>query len=266
MDADTLTTSVDGPIGRLTLNRPDKLNPLSTQCLDELAAAAGWFDDQPDVRVVIVTGAGRAFSAGADLAGFGGHGGGGQGGSAGSETRSPRDAVDAGRVMVESIERMRAVTIAAIHGHCIGGGVLLAMACDLRVAAESTNFVIPEVDLGIPLTWGGIPRLVREIGAPATRDLVLSCRPFTATEAHERGIANRMVADEDLNAEVETLAALLAGKSAYTLHATLDAVDAAAEALVPTNGAWSDADQWITAMRDPESRDVAARYLAERGR
>lgn len=255
MAFETLTTTVDGRIGRLTLARPEKLNPLSTRCLDELAAAAAWFDDHTEVRVVIVTGAGRAFSAGADLAGFSGPG-----------DRPPRDAVDAGRVMVEAIERMRAVTIAAIHGHCIGGGVLLAMACDLRVAAESTNFVIPEVDLGIPLTWGGIPRLVREIGAAATRDLVLSCRPFTAMEAHVRGIANRMVADDELDAEVEALAEVLAGKSAFTLRATLDAVDAAAEALVPTGGAWSDADQYLSALRDSESREVAARYLEARGR
>ena len=255
MAFETLTTSVDGRIGRLTLDRPDKLNPLSTQCLDELAAAAAWFDDRAEVRVVVVSGAGRAFSAGADLAGFAAPG-----------DRPARDAVDAGRVMVEAIERMRAVTIAAIHGHCIGGGVLLAMACDLRVVAESTNFVIPEVDLGIPLTWGGIPRLVREIGAPATRDLVLSCRPFTATEAYARGIANRMVADEALAAEVDELAELVAGKSAYTLRATLDAVDVAAEAMVPTAGAWSDADQYLTAIRDPESREVAARYLASKGR
>lgn len=255
MAFDTLTTTVDGRIGRLTLNRPEKLNPLSTRCLDELAAAAEWFDEQPDVRVVVVTGAGRAFSAGADLAGFEVPG-----------DRPARDAVDAGRVMVESIERMRAVTIAAIHGHCIGGGVLLAMACDLRVAAESTNFVIPEVDLGIPLTWGGIPRLVREIGAAATRDLVLSCRPFTAMEAHVRGVANRMVADDELAGEVDALAHALAAKSAYTLRATLEAVDVAAEALVPTASAWSDADQYLTALGDAESREVAARYLRARGR
>lgn len=255
MAFETLTVSADDRIGRLTLNRPEKLNPLSTQCLDELAEAAAWFDEQSEVRVVIVSGAGRAFSAGADLGGFQLKG-----------DRSTRDGADAGRVMVESIEAMKAVTIAEIRGHCIGGGVLLAMACDLRVAAESTNFVIPEVDLGIPLTWGGIPRLVREIGAAATRDLVLSCRPFTAMEAHVRGIANRMVADDDLTAEVESLAIELSQKSLYTLRATLDAVDVAAEALVPTGGAWSDADQFVTAMFDDESRAVAAKYLEARGR
>ena len=251
----TLTVTVRKRIGRLTLSRPEKLNPLSTTCLDELAAAAAWFDARPDVRVVVVTGAGRAFCAGADLGGFSAAG-----------DRSTREGADAGRVMVESIERMRAVTIAAVHGHCIGGGVLLAMACDLRIAADSTNFVIPEVDLGIPLTWGGIPRLVREIGAAATRDLVLSCRPFTAAEAHGLGIMNRVVPDAHLAGEIDALAQSLAGKSIYTLHATLDAVDAAAEALVSTDGAWSDADQFVTAMRDQESREVGARYLTARGR
>jgi enoyl-CoA hydratase/carnithine racemase len=255
MDFETLAVTVDDRVGRLTLNNPNKLNPLSTRCLEELAAAAGWFDAQDGVRVVVVSGAGRAFCAGADLGGFTATG-----------DRTVREGADAGRIMVESIEQMRAVTIASIHGHCIGGGVLLAMACDLRVAAESTNFVIPEVDLGIPLTWGGIPRLVREIGAAATRDLVLSCRPFTAMEAHLRGIANRMVADDELDGEVEELAQSLALKSRYTLRATLDAVDVAAEALVPTGGAWSDADQFVTAMFDEESRAVAARYLKARGR
>jgi enoyl-CoA hydratase/carnithine racemase len=254
-DFETLTVTSRERIGGLALNRPDKLNALSTLCLDELAAAAAWFDARPEVRVVVVTGAGRAFCAGADLGGF-----------AVAGDRPAREGADAGRVMVESIEQMTAVTIASIHGHCIGGGVLLAMACDLRIAAESTNFVIPEVDLGIPLTWGGIPRLVREIGAAATRDLVLSCRPFTAAEAHGRGIVSRVVGDEHLAGEADALARSLAGKSTYTLRATLDAVDAAAEALVPTGGAWSDADQFVTAMHDPESREVAARYLATRGR
>jgi enoyl-CoA hydratase/carnithine racemase len=255
MEATTLTTTVAGRVGRLTLDRPEKLNPLSTLCLDELAAAAAWFDAQPDVRVVIVSGAGRAFSAGADLSGFTEPG-----------DRPPRAGADAGRVMVEAIEGMRAVTIAAVHGHCIGGAILLAMACDLRVAARSTNFSIPEVDLGIPLTWGGIPRMVREIGPAFTRDLVLSCRPFTAAEAHELGVLSRVVDDDALLREVGALAESLAAKSAYTLRTTLDAVDDATEALVPTTGAWSDADLFVVAMQDRESRDVAARYLAERGR
>lgn len=249
---DTIEISTDGPIGRLTLARPDSLNPLSTRCLEELAEAARWFDDQAEVRVVIVAGQGRAFCAGADLAGFT---------APGPPDVRPRDANDAGRLMVEAIERMRPVTIATVHGHCVGGGVLLAVACDLRIAAAGTRFAIPEVDLGIPLTWGGIPRLVREIGPALTRELVLTCRPFDATEAREIGLVNRVVREDRLAAEVDALAGELVAKSAFTSERTLEAVDAAAEAMIPTHGAVGDADLFVAALADPESREVGAAYL-----
>ncbi len=255
-DFETLAVSVDEYVGRIRLNRPESLNPLSTTCLEELIAAAAWFDAQPDVKVVIVHGAGRAFSAGADLASF----------DSGGDTGLSRHAADAGRRMAEAIEGMQAVTIAAIHGHCVGGGVVLAAACDLRVAAASTRFAIPEVDLGIPLAWGGIQRLVREIGPAATRELVMTCRPFTAQEAHVRGMVNTVAADDTYLDEAEALAANLAAKSSLTLRATLQAVDAAAEELVSTATAWSDADALVNALHDPESREVARAYLKSRGR
>lgn len=252
---ETLECTVDGQIGWLKLNRPEKLNPLSTQCLEELIGAAAWFDGHDDIRVVVVHGAGRAFTAGADLASFGGPTG-----------TLPRSAADAGRRMAEAIEQMQAVTIAAVHGHCIGGGVVLAAACDLRVAAESTNFAIPEVDLGIPLAWGGIQRLVREIGPAATRELVMTCRPFTALEAHVRGMVNTVSADDAYLTDAEELAHKLARKSRLALRATLQAVDAAAEELVSTGTAWSDADSLVNALHDEESRAAAQAYLAARGR
>ena len=254
MDYETITVDVEGPVGTLALNVPAKLNPLSVACLRELADAARWFDGHDQVKAVIVRGNGRAFTAGADLAAFTGGGG------------VDRAGADAGRLMAEALTAMKAVTIAAIHGHCVGGGVVLAAACDLRVAAEDVRFVIPEVDLGIPLAWGGIPRLVREIGPAATRDLVMTCRPFGAVEAQALGFVNRVVPDSELDDAVENLARQLAAKSAYTLRATLLAVDAAAEALVPTGGAWNDADSLAAARRDPESREVARRYLESLGR
>ena len=256
-DFETLLVAADDRIGRITLNRPDSLNPLSTTCLEELAAAADWFNARPEVRVVIVHGAGRAFSAGADLASFG---------SSDDDAPLPRDAADAGRRMAEAVEQMEAVTIAAIHGHCVGGGVVLAAACDLRVAAASTRFAIPEVDLGIPLAWGGIQRLVREIGPAATRELVLTCRPFSAAEAKALGMLNTIADDGAHLAEAEALAENLAAKSTLTLRSTLKAVDAAAEELVSTLTAWSDADSLVNALHDPESRAVAAAYLKSRGR
>ena len=254
MDYETITVGIDGPVGTLALDVPAKLNPLSVACLLELADAAQWFDGQEDVKAVIVRGNGRAFTAGADLAAFSGGGG------------PDRAGTDAGRVMAEALTAMQAVTVAAIHGHCVGGGLVLAAACDLRVATDDVRFVIPEVDLGIPLAWGGIPRLVREIGPAATRDLVMTCRPFGAAEAQALGFVNRVVPASELDGAVRKLAGQLASKSAFTLRATLRAVDAAAEALVPTGGAWNDADSLAAARRDPESREAARRYLESLGR
>lgn len=251
----TLQRSVAGPIGHLTLTQPDKLNPLSAECLEELATAAAWFDQMPKVKVLILSGSGRAFCAGADLSTFTGQG-----------DRPPHEAADLGRLMVEAIESMKAVTISAVHGHCVGGGVLLAAACDLRLASESARWAIPEVDIGIPLAWGGIPRLVREIGPAATRDLVLTCRPFTSAEALSLGLVNEVLPDHKLMERASELAQVLASKSTLTLRSTLMAVDAAAEALVSTAGSWSDADTLVAALHDPESREVAARYLSGRSK
>ncbi|HTY96714.1 MAG TPA: enoyl-CoA hydratase/isomerase family protein, partial [Solirubrobacteraceae bacterium] len=152
-------------------------------------------------------------------------------------------------------------TVARIHGYCVGGAVVLAAACDLRVAGESAVFSIPEVDLGIPLAWGGIPRLVREIGPAMTRELVLTCRPFSAAEARELGFLNRVVADDRLEGAVEELVDELLGKSLLTLTATKLAVHAASEEMIATAGAWNDADSLLSGLSDPESRRSAEAYL-----
>jgi enoyl-CoA hydratase/carnithine racemase len=250
---ETLLAEADGPIGHLTLNRPEKLNPLSTATLSELAAAARWFDEQPAVKVVIVSGAGRSFSAGADLASFGG-----------AQSISMRDAADRGREMAEALEAMRAVSIAAIRGWCVGGGLVLAAACDLRVAADDARFSIPEVDLGIPLAWGGIPRLVREIGPALTKELVLTCRPFDAAEAKSAGFLNRIVPADELDESVLTLARSLAAKASHALFSTKRHVNAVTEQMVGTMRSWSDADGLVTAFSDPECAEARRAYLRAR--
>jgi enoyl-CoA hydratase/carnithine racemase len=251
----TITAEADGPIGHLVLNRPDKLNPLSTETLRELAAAARWFDEQAEVRAVVVRGAGRAFSAGADLSTF-----------AGPAAEPSRDAADAGRLMAEAIEAMRALTIAAIQGWCIGGGLVLAAACDLRVAADDARFSIPEVDLGIPLAWGGIARLVREIGPALTKELVITCRPFDAHEARAAGFLNRVVPADRVADEALELAHSAASKAPHAVWSTKRHVNAVTEQMVGTVRAWADADGLVTALHDEECIAARRRYLSERGR
>jgi enoyl-CoA hydratase/carnithine racemase len=250
---ETLTARADGPVGRLTLERPEKLNPLSTSTLREIARAARWFDDQPEVKIVIVSGAGRAFSAGADLGSF----------STRQEV-STREAADTGRRMADALEAMRAVSIASIRGWCVGGGLVLAAACDLRIAAEGTRFSIPEVDLGIPLAWGGIPRLVREIGPARTKELVLTCRPFDAEEARAAGFLNRVVPESELDATVEALAGSLAAKASHALFSTKQHVNAVTDQMVGTMRSWGDADGLVTAFGDAECAEARRAYLARR--
>ncbi|TAM87553.1 MAG: enoyl-CoA hydratase/isomerase family protein [Jatrophihabitans sp.] len=251
-----IEVSVTGARAAIELDRPDQLNPLGLPTLRSLVDAARAIDRDPAVKVVVVSGRGRAFSAGADLAAFAG--------LAGTDVAQAREFADAGRQMADAIEAMNAVTIARLHGHVVGGAVVLAAACDLRVAADDTRFSIPELDLGIPLAWGGIPRLVREIGPALTKELVMTCRPFGADEARAAGLLNRVVPAADLDAAVEELAGALEGKSALTLRATKRHTNACADAMVATAHAWNDADSLLTAAADPASREVALAYLRRR--
>lgn len=252
---DTLELSIDGAIARLWLNRPDKLNPLSVDTLHELIDATAVLNRKASVRVVVLGGHGGSFSAGADLAGFPAPG------EAGA-----REAADAGRRAADAIEGLQAVSIARIQGWCVGGGLVLAAACDLRIAAADARFSIPEIDLGIPLAWGGIPRLVREIGPALTKELVMTCRPFDAAEAREAGFLNRSVDSDALEASVAELAKAIASRPAFAVQATKRHVNAITAAQVGIERSWADADSLLAGLIDPEGSAARQRYLAGRGR
>ena len=243
-------------VGTIVLNRPERLNALSIALMTELIELCRWIDRQHEIKVVVVRGEGRAFTAGFDLADFSGVYGG----------NDPRAGADLGRVMAETVTDMRPLTIAAVHGHCVGGGVVLTAACDLRLAAAGTTFSIPEVDLGIPLAWGGVPRLAREVGPAIAKELILTCRPFDAIEAHSLRFVNRVVDDADVVTEAMKLAGSLATKPMFAIRATLTQVDAVMEEMAGTRRNANDADTLVVALHDPESRAASARYLADRGR
>lgn len=241
-------------LAALVLDRPDRLNALSRVLLSELVACCRWLDGRHDLKVLIVRGEGRAFSAGFDLNDF----------ASPSAEMSVRDTADLGRVAADALADVRQLTIASIHGHCIGGGLVLAAACDLRVAADDARFAIPEVDLGIPLAWGGIPRLTRELGPAVTKELVLTCRAFDAAEAHALRFLNRVVPRGDLDRTVGDLAAKLAGQPGFALRSTKQQVNAVMEEIAGTGRSANDADMLASALGDPESVDAARRYLDAR--
>jgi enoyl-CoA hydratase/carnithine racemase len=250
-DFDTIDATVSGARGELILDRPDKLNPLSSHTLREIEAAARWFDSHDQLKVVVVSGRGTSFSAGADLGSFTGE----------SPDRDPRDEADNGWRMTRAMDELRAVTVVKIHGWCIGGGLVLASVCDLRVAADTARFSIPEVELGIPLTWGAIPRLVREIGPALTKELVMTCREFGPDEAKAAGFLNRVVPAAELDVAVEALVENLLRMPKLALLATKAHTNAVSEAMAGAGRSWSDADGLLAGLRDPECRESGRRYL-----
>ncbi|MFQ5699520.1 MAG: enoyl-CoA hydratase/isomerase family protein [Myxococcota bacterium] len=259
MEFETIRVEVEGALGRITLARPERLNALSNATMRELAAAARELDGRTEVRVVVVSGEGRSFSAGADLkdspvAAASPHGG--------ASWLERREIGQLGLRMADAIEQMHAVTIAQVHGHAIGGGLVLMLACDLRVAAADTVFSIPEVDLGIPLAWGGIPRLVREIGPAMTKELVMTCRRFSADEARAIGVLNRVVPASELSSEVDALARELCSKPPVPLVITKEHTNAIVRAMGAGLTAFADGDVLLGTAFDPESREVGERYAA----
>jgi len=255
MDFETLDIEVNGSIARLTLNRPERLNAMNATMLRELAEAARWFDGQRDVRVVIVRGAGRAFSAGADLKDTSR--------SEADDWLARREAAQAGSRMMDAVEAIKATTIASVHGHAVGGAVLLVAACDLRIAAKGARFSIPEVELGIPLAWGGIPRLVREIGPAMTKELVITCREFGAEEARTIRFINRVVPDDELEQHTIALAEKIAAMPAGPVAITKEHVNAVSRAMAG-HTAYADGDVLLSAFASPEGAEARKKYIARR--
>jgi enoyl-CoA hydratase/carnithine racemase len=252
---ESLQVQVQGGIGQLRLNRPAKLNALSPELMREIIEASRWLATLPELRVLVFGGNGRAFCAGFDLQAMG-------------DARRPidREATDLGRQMIEAFEAIPAITMATVRGHCIGGGVLLAAACDLRIAADDARFSIPEMEIGIPLGWGGVPRLIRLVGPTVAMELVLDCTPFDAAQALAWRFVNRVVPAGELDASGLAWAQRLAQRPLNALRTTKQRFAAAAETLCPAAGSQADADTLLAAYRDGETQQMQQRYIGARQR
>ncbi len=239
---------------RITLNRPESLNALNDdvrRLLHEHLTAVG---DDPAVRIVSIEGAGRAFSAGFDLR---------SGRAEGGDWAARRHAAGAWQRLLDLLEAIPQVTVAKLHGHVVGGAVLLAASCDLRIAADDALFRIPELAIGIPLTWSGNPRLAREIGLPLARDLVLTGRTMAAEEAKACGLVQRLVGRDELDERhADLLEELLAMPKAPLAMTRSMFAAMSRERLGST--AWSDPDLLMWSGGEPESWDAAVAYLERR--
>ncbi len=216
----------DGRIATLTFNRPEKRNPLNEEIVLELEGLLHQVRDDKDVRVLIFTGTGNTFSAGADLTLVKG--------VTDQEERQrifiplgKRRARLIGRVL-RVLANLEQVTIAAINGYAIGGGWSLALGCDLRIAAEGAEFWFPEVDLGVPLSPDSTALLTAHIGPALAKEIIITCRHFKAEELLPLGLVNRIVKKEALTATVRELAQSLANKNPTAVMASKATVNALA--------------------------------------
>ncbi len=242
-----ITLAIQDGIAHVRSDRPAVFNALSPQLLQELIDRSSDIAANDTCRVVVLEGAGEHFSAGADLPKF-----------MQDLASEPHATADLGRRATDALAALPQITIAAVHGYCVGGALVLAAACDIRLVADDSCFFIPELDAGIPLAWGGMAHLVRLVGESLAADLVLSCRRFGADDALQSGFASRTVAAEDLRTETELLAKSIAGKARIVLRTTKQQLNSIRN---NTFDAGDDAQAMLTALGDPEARHSSQDYI-----
>jgi len=200
---ETLLTSIEAGVARITLNRPDVRNALSRTMVQELEAALAAAEADTAARVIVLAGAGdKAFCAGADLKGVGDRG----------TTLQARESFGGLARILETMSRMRTPVIAQVHGYALAGGCGLAAGCDLVIAAEDAVFGLPEIKVGL-LPLMVMAPILRAVGGKRGMLMILSGEPVSAREAFEMGLVSRLVPRADLERETAALAAKLAGFS-----------------------------------------------------
>ena len=234
MDYETIRFDRDGALAVLSMNRPEKRNAINRQMHLELQDICRHLADDFETRVVLLTGEGSGFSAGADT----------------SEWRNPASANDLevrhtsgiGSRTSAAIENLDQVTIAAVHGFAIGGGLVLAACCDLRVADERAWFSIPEVELGLPLGWNALPRLAREMGHARALELTVTCDRFTAQTAYDYGLVTRLAPEGGALETARELAAKIIERPALPVALTKATMKALKRGSEMGDAVYSDAD------------------------
>lgn len=234
MNFETLKIEPDGALMIVRFNRPEKRNAINRQMHLELQAVCRQLADDFETRVVILTGEGAAFSSGADTSEWGE--------AASINELEVRHASGIGSRTSGAIEGLNQITIAAVRGFAVGGAVVLASCCDMRVAGESTWFSIPEVELGLPLGWNALPRLAREIGHARALELTVTCDRFSAKQAYDYGLVTHLVADGEVETTARELAARIIARPPLPVALTKATMKALKRGSEMGDAVYSDAD------------------------
>lgn len=205
---DKIITKKDGAIGRITFNNPDKLNAMSLEMWEGFTQAVLDLDADPAIRVIVLRGAGDvSFVAGADVSKY-------------EDERMGEDAQEryakAGEIGMAALYNSSKISVAAIDGWCIGGGISLAVSCDLRYCSEKSKFGQPAMRYGIGYRYKSLRRLADVVGVPATKDLLLGGLQFDSKEAFAKGLVGRVLPAEEFESFIEKTVANIAGGAPLT--------------------------------------------------
>jgi enoyl-CoA hydratase len=210
----TLQLDVADRIATVTINRPDKLNALNVAVFDDLSLIVDELADRADVAGVIVTGAGRAFVAGADIAELEPHG-----------ALAAKALARRGQLVFNRLEALAKPVIAAVNGFALGGGCEFAMACHLRIASDAAKFGQPEVKLGLIPGYGGTQRLPRLVGKGRALQLLMTGEIIDANEAFRIGLVNRVVPAADLMKTATDMMKVMIANAPLALAGCIEAVN-----------------------------------------
>lgn len=254
--SESLTLRRDGRVVTVRLDRGDGLNALSNPVMGELTALAHQLYGDTRSSVIVLTGEG-AFSAGFDLKDRA------PAGAARPTLLERREALKAGPDMCMAWERLEQVTIAAVERFCIGGGVALALACDHRIAAETAHFRLPEVPLGMNMSWQTNPRTVALIGPSRAKRFTILGEKLDAATALDWGFIDEMTPPGGALEAAEALAARYAALPPIALRMTKQAINAAAHALNHATS-YMDRDQFLLASLSEDQREGVRAFLEKR--
>lgn len=243
----------NGPVATITLNRPDAFNAISEQMIDDLHQAVQYLDRQAHIKVIVIKANGNNFCAGFDLNIF-----------RDKTPQSTARVVEAGQRAFKALSEARPVTVAAINGYCVGGGIVLASACDLRYAEEDAIFWLPETLLGAPLALGGMTNLVREVGAAKAMEFTLLCDKWNAESMAHVGFLNGIVKNNALESHVLCIADTLSKRSSLSLEITKQQILAAKQSMQPVNYNFADHHLFMAALVDEESAKLHHEYLSKK--